>query len=75
MNFTQKHYGLADCLGTFHEYMRETLGKAAKKYGWFKDIEPAEKLARTVIGPQHNRFSDRFTAVLKNIFPWMSIEG
>jgi hypothetical protein len=72
--FSEQKYGLADCLGNFDQSMRSTLGRAAKKKNWFKDIEPAEDLARKIIGPQHNNFPEQFTVVLKNIFSWMGLK-
>jgi len=74
-NFSQQQFGLTECLAQFDDSMRVPLGNAAKKKNWYKDIEPAEKLARSIIGPNINSFLAPFTSVLRKFFPQLFMEG
>ncbi len=63
---------LDDCLNRFEDSMRPVLAKAAKsrKGAWYKDIEPAENIARFMIGPQYDNFHQVFQQPLNNLFSW-----
>lgn len=58
----------------FEDSMRLILSAAAKKYSWFKDIEPAENLARLIVGPQWTNFHQIFTLPINDLFAWAKIE-
>ncbi|WP_447824766.1 TOPRIM nucleotidyl transferase/hydrolase domain-containing protein [Aeromonas salmonicida] len=61
---------LDDCLERFNDTHRTVLANAANKKSWHKDIEPAENLARYIIGPNYNHFSPILTNALGAIFTW-----
>lgn len=61
---------LDDCLERFNDTHRTVLANAANKKSWYKDIEPAENLARYIIGPNYNHFSPILTNALGAIFTW-----
>lgn len=63
-------FSLNDCLVNFNIAMRPILGEAAKNKGWYKDIEPAEQLARTVICPRFSDFAPAFTQTISELFQW-----
>jgi putative ATP-dependent endonuclease of the OLD family len=72
-NVSQGRFTFALCSDAFHDDMRMALGGAAKKYDWYKDMDPAEKIGRTVIGPNLARCAASLSGVLGRIRMW--IEG
>ena len=70
--FSENKISLDDCVNRFEDSMRPVLAKAAKskKGAWFKDIEPAENIARTMIGPQYVDFHQILKKPLDSIFTW-----
>lgn len=69
-SFSDNQFGLEDCINSFDDSMRPILSKAANKKSWFKDIEPAEKLARFIVAPQYENFNQIFTQPINNLFAW-----
>ena len=67
---SQNLYGLNDCMNSFVDTMRPMLAAAANNKKWYKDIEPAENLARNVVGPNYSRFSTIFTTAIGELFAW-----
>jgi len=69
---SQNQTSLDDCMNRFEDGMRPMLAKAAKskKGAWYKDIEPAENIARSIIGPQYDNFDQIFQQPLNNLFAW-----
>jgi len=63
---------LDDCRARFTDNHRVILAKAANKKSWFKDIEPAENVARNVIGPNYDAFTDDLKIPVNNLFHWAS---
>jgi len=57
--------------------MRPILAKAAKskKGAWYKDIEPAENIARFIIAPQYANFHQAFQQPLSDVFSWAKPAG
>lgn len=66
---------LDDCLTRFENSMRPILSKAAKKNSWFKDIEPSETIAKTIVMPKYQHFANEFTAPINLIFQWSRPQG
>lgn len=75
--YSDNQISLDDCLNRFEDRMRPVLAKAAKskKGSWFKDIEPAENIARFMIGPQYGNFHQIFKQPLDNLFTWAKSAG
>ncbi|ESQ89950.1 ATP-dependent nuclease [Asticcacaulis benevestitus] len=71
--FSNNTYSLGACLLHFEEAMRPVLGTAAKdKSGsWFKDIEPAERLMREVVGPGFGQVAAPFAAPFGALWDWI----
>ena len=69
-SYSNNQFGVDDCLNNFNVSMRPILSKAAKKKSWFKDIEPAETIALSIIMPNYASFSDKFTLPINNLFAW-----
>ncbi|MBN2530468.1 MAG: AAA family ATPase [Deltaproteobacteria bacterium] len=69
-NSSNHSYDLNKCKASFEEPMRGCLASSAKKYGWYKDIEPAEYIALNVIGPNRNTFKKELIAVIDSLFQW-----
>lgn len=67
-DISQNSYNLQSALVTDTPDLRLILGSAAKKKGWFKDIEPAEYISRNIIGPHYNNFLAQFTAPINQLF-------
>lgn len=67
-NISQNSYNLQTALANDTPDLRNYLGNAAKKKGWFKDIEPAENIARHIIGPNYDHFSSQFTTTINQLF-------
>ncbi|MEZ8703368.1 ATP-dependent endonuclease [Vibrio cyclitrophicus] len=61
---------LDDCLERFTDAQRAILAKAANKKSWFKDIEPAENVARNIIGPNYSAFTGDLTTPVNHLFQW-----
>jgi putative ATP-dependent endonuclease of OLD family len=74
-NYSNDQITLDDCRERFNENHRPVLAKAANKKGWFKDIEPAENMARYIIGPNFRNFSPILINNLTNLFQWASSQG
>ena len=68
LSFSQNRYNLQTALINDAQDLRIILGNAAKKKGWFKDIEPAEYIFRNIIGPHYQQFSPQFTAPINKLF-------
>lgn len=75
LQFSNDKFGSDDCLANFEDAMRLTLSSAAKKGSWFKDIEPAEKITRSIVGPQYANFNQIFTAPIDAMFAWAKFAG
>ena len=75
--YSENNITLDDCLNRFEDVMRPILAKAAKskKGAWYKDIEPAENIARFLIGPKYDEFDKLFQQPLNNLFSWASPAG
>jgi predicted ATPase len=74
---SQNSFGLDDCLNNFDDRMRPILAQAAKsrKGAWYKDIEPAEDLARFIIAPAYVNFHPIFKQPIDSLFAWAKPEG
>lgn len=70
MALSNNEFSLESCLQNFQDIMRTCLGKAAKKYEWFKDIEPFEQVARDVLCPDYAHLSEELTSPINQIFAW-----
>lgn len=77
LSFSQNSFDLDDCLNNFEERMRPILAQAAKsrKGAWYKDIEPAENLARFIIAPEYVNFNQIFKQPIDNLFTWAKSVG
>jgi hypothetical protein len=71
--FSNNNFSLDDTLSRFEDNMRPVLADAAKskKGAWYKDIEPAENIARFIVGPQFNNFHLNFQEPLNKIYSWV----
>ncbi len=67
---SNNEYSLEVCRTSFMDSMRIPLAKAAKSKSWFKDIEPAEWIARKIIGPNYQSFSSKLRTVIDGLFKW-----
>lgn len=74
-SYSNNQITLDDCREHFNENHRLVLAKAANKKGWFKDIEPAENLARYTIAPNFQNFSPILISNLNNLFQWARSQG
>ncbi|MCL1056476.1 ATP-binding protein [Shewanella gelidimarina] len=74
-NYSNNQITLDDCRERFNDSHRSVLAKAANKKGWFKDIEPAEDMARYIIGPNFQGFSPILISNLTNLLLWASSQG
>lgn len=63
-------YSLQTCLTTFAEDMRGILGQSAGEGKWFKDIEPAERVAREVFAHAWPTSGPVFTAPIARLMEW-----
>jgi len=68
--FSNNTLNVNACRQGFNESMRPILSKAANKKAWFKDIEPAEKLARLIIMPNYDHFGSVLTQPINGLFTW-----
>jgi len=71
-NVSQGRYDLNACVTTFAEDMRAILGQCAGDGKWFKDIEPAETLSRTVLAPNWQLFSLEFQTPINELWAWFN---
>ncbi len=62
---------LAQCRTQFQDYMRPLLAQAAGTGKWYKDIEPAERVMREVIGPNWKQCQNSITQPLWNLIQWI----
>ncbi len=69
-NHSQNQVSLEDCRESFSDGHRVVLANAANKKGWYKDIEPAENIARFIIAPNYQSFSESFTVPVNSLFQW-----
>ncbi|KGK41368.1 hypothetical protein LH51_15495 [Nitrincola sp. A-D6] len=74
-NFSNNEFYLDDCLDNFDDSMRAILSKAAKNKSWYKDIEPAETLAQSIIMPNYQNFTDVFKVPINSLFSWARPQG
>lgn len=75
LNCSQNQHSLHDCTTTPVDSMRNSLALAASKYKWFKNIANAELLAKDIIGPCYDRFSQPFQAIINNLYTWAVESG
>lgn len=69
---SQGRYSLAACETTFAEDMRAMLGQCAGEGKWYKDIEPAEILSRTVLAPNLQAMSADFQTPINQLWAWIN---
>jgi ABC-type multidrug transport system ATPase subunit len=69
-SYSNSSISLEDCQERFIDDHRPILAKAANKKSWFKDIEPSEKVARNVIGPNYSEFTDDLKITVNELFQW-----
>lgn len=74
-NYSNNQITLDDCRERFNENHRAVLAKAANKKSWFKDIEPAESIARNTIAPNYQSFSPILTNTLNGLYQWAQTQG
>ena len=70
-NESDNTYNLESCRDHFIEEMRTCLGTCAGRAGWFKDIEPAERLMREVIAPQWANTGLQFQQPVNALWNWV----
>jgi putative ATP-dependent endonuclease of OLD family len=75
LNFSQNQITLNDCQQRFNDSHRTMLAKVANKKSWYKDIEPAENLARNFIGPNFQSFTPVLTKTLSDLWVWAHGQG
>lgn len=73
--FSDNQFCLDNYLENFDDSMRSVLSVAANKKSWFKDIQPAETMARNIIGPNYSDFDKLFTAPINALFTWATAIG
>jgi len=75
--YSGNSFNLEDCRTKFQDTMRTILSKAAKsKNGaWYKDIEPAENIARSIIAPHYSNFGKLLTKPINELFAWAKSVG
>lgn len=66
-------YSLEICRTRFIDEMRIPLANAAKRKSWFKDIEPAEWIARNIICPNYPSFLPGLRTVVDSLFQWAKL--
>ncbi|MDT3306659.1 ATP-dependent nuclease [Shewanella vaxholmensis] len=67
---SQNRFTLELCRDSFRDEHRIVLAKAANKKGWYKDIEPAENIARFIICPHYLQFTEALTTPVNGLFQW-----
>lgn len=75
LKYSQNQITLNDCQQRFSDSHRTLLAKAANKKSWYKDIEPAENLARNAIGPNFQNFTPVLTKPITDLFGWARGQG
>lgn len=75
VNYSNNQITLDDCRERFNDNHRSLLAKAANKKSWFKDIDPAENIARNIIGPNYQSFSPTLTNTLTHLYQWAHNQG
>lgn len=73
--YSQNQITLHACQNHFQDSYRSILARAANKKSWFKDIEPAESVARNVVAPNYAQFSTALTATTNQLFAWARSQG
>ena len=74
-SYSNNQISLDDCINRFQGSMRPILSLAAKKKSWYKDIEPAEVIMRTIIAPHFTDFQDEFKSPVRELIAWAKSEG
>lgn len=69
-NASENQFNLSICSQTPQDAHRPSLGLTAKKKEWYKDIEPMENVAETVLWPNKLSMHHVFTQVLDNLLAW-----
>jgi putative ATP-dependent endonuclease of the OLD family len=69
-NVSGNTFNLASCQNAFVDEMRPVLGRAAKEKGWYKDVDPAERLMRFIIAPNWALCGPGFTTPLHHLWHW-----
>lgn len=67
---SNNEFNLNDCRNNYNNYMRPILGDIAKKSSWFKDIDPYEKIGRTILGPNFKSLPENLQKVILDILRW-----
>jgi len=64
-------FGIKECREAFNDAMRPVLSKAAQKkqHSLFKDVEPAERIGREVVGPNIDACG-ALANVIKKVWAW-----
>lgn len=70
LNHSNNAANLEHCTDNFIDAHRAPLAKAANKKSWFKDIDPAEQVARYIIGPYFNGFKPELRTTIDRLFTW-----
>lgn len=70
LHYSNATFTLDDCLKNFDDSMRGGLSQAAKKKSWYKDIEPAETIAKEIIMPAYATCRDELKVPINNLFAW-----
>ncbi|MCU7555885.1 AAA family ATPase [Alteromonas sp. ASW11-19] len=70
INATESQFNLISCIQTPQDAYRPYLGITAKKKEWYKDIEPMENVAETVLWPNKLFIEPAFTQVLDDLLAW-----
>lgn len=68
LNESSEQYSVDQCLSNFDDAMRPVLAKLAKSRSWYKDIEPAERIGREIVGPNLSDFPSDFTGIISSLF-------
>lgn len=74
-NASEQRFTLAQCRDDFQHEMRTVLGAAAKKYDWYKDIDPAEEIGRRIVGPNLARCEDSLRQTVDDVRTWIEQVG
>ncbi|MBB1334693.1 MULTISPECIES: ATP-dependent nuclease [unclassified Pseudoalteromonas] len=75
VNYSNNQITLDDCREHFNDNHRAVLAKVANKKSWFKDIDPAESIARNTIAPNYQSFSPILTHTLTGLYQWAYNQG
>lgn len=69
-NASGNQLNLQSCMFMPLDTHRPILGKTAKDKEWYKDIEPMENVAQSILWPNRLWMSPLFTQVICNLFVW-----